>query len=427
MYIFGLFEELTSDVIKFRWEVLGNELQEPRHSFISFSINTQNIMNPHSEKVVPRDRMIHKNIEQYEYFCGKDVPRKAIYCPSTHVLIITGNQVQDLKLHFGELVPSKFVYTPWPNHVESSIAKSFADPLNKYKSHGFTFQNNFGVVGGQNKDIITTRRIGYTNDKNNEKLGATQRYHINGGSAQIGNKFWMVGGRDEFEEVTFRTSLIIDGLIQAGPDLTVNGAPIPIEGSCVAPINDNVGMIAGGITSKGFTQSVLQYDFGRSLTDPYVWETLEKLPSIVFMPSCGRYEINGKAFIILVGGVTNMINSDGQKSISDVSSKTLSYNIESGTWTEIAPVPRKVYAGTTLMLEEQYFFLGGASLDQDEVPLSMEFLPPPLEAKENLTDFSGFTWNVIYDTNVTNIATEKSVILPYSICESCLLSGDLED
>ena len=53
-------------------------------------------------------------------------------------------------------------------------------------------------MGGSQNDYVTARRIGLaSNSTNNILLGSTSKYHINGGSAVVGDKVWLVGGRDE--------------------------------------------------------------------------------------------------------------------------------------------------------------------------------------------------------------------------------------
>ena len=53
-------------------------------------------------------------------------------------------------------------------------------------------------MGGSQNDYVTARRIGLaSNSSNNILLGSTSNYHINGGMAVVGDKVWLVGGRDE--------------------------------------------------------------------------------------------------------------------------------------------------------------------------------------------------------------------------------------
>ena len=53
-------------------------------------------------------------------------------------------------------------------------------------------------MGGSQNDYVTARRIGLaSNSTNNIKLGSTSKYHINGGMAVVGDKVWLVGGRNE--------------------------------------------------------------------------------------------------------------------------------------------------------------------------------------------------------------------------------------
>ncbi len=138
--------------MQYRWEILAYELQAARHSFVAFPINSESIFMqsqaPKEEKVVPRDRMIHQDPAKYSYFCGPNVAVKAIFCPTTHLLVVTGTTVQDFKLEFGELITSELAYFDWPLDVTLKTDKAFNAPLNTYKTVGFSDHGNIAIVGG---------------------------------------------------------------------------------------------------------------------------------------------------------------------------------------------------------------------------------------------------------------------------------------
>ena len=71
-------------------------------------------------------------------------------------------------------------------------------PKSQLQSQTELYKGLFTVVGGSQNDYVTARRIGLaSNSTNNILLGSTSKYHINGGSAVVGDKVWLVGGRDE--------------------------------------------------------------------------------------------------------------------------------------------------------------------------------------------------------------------------------------
>ena len=71
-------------------------------------------------------------------------------------------------------------------------------PKSQLQSQTELYKGLFTVVGGSQNDYVTARRIGLaSNSSNNILLGSTSNYHINGGMAVVGDKVWLVGGRDE--------------------------------------------------------------------------------------------------------------------------------------------------------------------------------------------------------------------------------------
>ena len=54
-------------------------------------------------------------------------------------------------------------------------------------------------------------------------------------------------------------------------------------------------------------------------------------------------------------------------------------DVDNGVWTEIAKLPADLYGGHTMMLNQQYFYLGGTVYDYLSAPkstyMSLEFLP----------------------------------------------------
>ena len=71
-------------------------------------------------------------------------------------------------------------------------------PKSQLQSQTELYKGLFTVVGGSQNDYVTARRIGLaSNSTNNILLGSTSKYHINGGMAVVGDKVWLVGGRDE--------------------------------------------------------------------------------------------------------------------------------------------------------------------------------------------------------------------------------------
>ena len=151
--MFGFREQIDEQgELGYTWEILGYELKEPRFGFVALSINTENIMEKrHMGKIVPRDRMIHKNSLQYDYFCGPEVESKAIYCPSDHFIVITRSKVVDYKMAFGEITKSHLDYSDWPTDIVASGNQAFDAPLDSNKALGFVVKGLFTVIGGSQK------------------------------------------------------------------------------------------------------------------------------------------------------------------------------------------------------------------------------------------------------------------------------------
>ena len=94
---------------------------------------------------------------------------------------------------------------------------------------------------------------------------------------------------------------------------------LAIEGNCATAIDENVGVIAGGVTNKGLSSLMLQYNFKESFTDIKYWQRMPGLPDGGrYMPSCGNYKINGKTYILVLGGIRNLLNNDGIMGILEV-------------------------------------------------------------------------------------------------------------
>ena len=81
----------------------------------------------------------------------------------------------------------------------------------------------------------------------------------------------------------------------------------------------NLGWVAGGVTNKGLTSFAVTYDFKYSNSDPKYWSKVPGLPDGGrYRASCGKYELNGRAFIAVLGGVKNMITTKGNYGLLEV-------------------------------------------------------------------------------------------------------------
>ena len=208
------------------WELLGYELQQPRHSFNVLSITTENIRDPMEgqSEIIPRDLMIPKNDGVLKDLCDNDKENNAIFCPSQHLLVITGDKVRDYKHVRGVLIPSNLTYDRWPQSVISEVTSNFDETLRTSSAHGLVRNNLFVVIGGRLNSKVTTRRVAFTEPTmDNHKFGEVQKFHINGAVTKVGEMIWMVGGRNAMGEVTSRTTLLIDGKWYNGPIMEFNG------------------------------------------------------------------------------------------------------------------------------------------------------------------------------------------------------------
>ena len=79
---------------QFTWSILGYEMKQARHSFIGLSLNTENsVSNVADTRLIKRDQIIHKDEAKYAYYCRSELKKKAFYCPSTHLMVITNAKV----------------------------------------------------------------------------------------------------------------------------------------------------------------------------------------------------------------------------------------------------------------------------------------------------------------------------------------------
>ena len=211
----------------FYWELLGYELQQPRHSFNVLSVTTDNIRDPLEGKseMIPRDIMIPKTDGVLRELCDNDKDASAIFCPSQHLMVITGDKVRDYKHLRGVLIPSNLTYQRWPQRIVSELVSNFDETLRTFSAPGLVLNNLFVVIGGQLNSKVTTRQIAFTEPTmDNYKFGDVQKFHLNGAVTKVGDMIWMVGGRNAVGEVTSRTTLLIDGKWQNGPIMEFNGA-----------------------------------------------------------------------------------------------------------------------------------------------------------------------------------------------------------
>ena len=82
-----------------------------------------------------------------------------------------------------------------------NLAGGLAPPLDTFRTLGYTYKGLFIVPGGAQKGYAVARRIGFaSNSSNNVNHGTVKRYHMNGATAKVGNRLWMVGGRNEVSQ-----------------------------------------------------------------------------------------------------------------------------------------------------------------------------------------------------------------------------------